>query len=304
MLFRDDLRFFEVIAASPSLAAASRRLDVTASAVTQRLRQIEQRLSIRLVERTGRSLQLTDEGALLLERSRVILEDIQALETELAERRSVVSGRLRVAAPLGFGRRYISPLMVDYCRLFPSVEIELWLSDRPGRDDFHGWDMLVSIGDSRNSSLIGQRIAPNDRIICAAPEYLAVHGMPQTPDDLRHHKCIALRENEEDVTMWRFEQAQGEQRVNVRVEPAFASNDGEIVKAWGLAGLGVIVRSEWHVAEDIAAGRLVRLLPDWQLPDADVVVLMRNRHGRSARTLKFLEFLRAAFRPVPWRLEH
>lgn len=301
MLSGEDLRFFEVLAESPSLAAASRTLDVTASAVTQRLQQIESRIGVRLIDRSGRQFQLTDEGELLTERSRAILDEINALETELTARRDIVSGRLRLVAPFGFGRSYVAPIVAQFRQAFPSVLVNLMLSDRPGRDDNQNWDALINIGELQDSSLLAQRIAPNDRIVCAAPDYVARHGLVETPEDLRTHDCIALRENEEDVTMWRFQNTSDGSKVSVRINAALASNDGDVVREWGLAGLGIISRSEWHVASDIKAGRLVPIMPDWQAPSADVTVLMRNRHGRSARTAHFIEFLRDALRPVPWR---
>ncbi|MFT4075478.1 MAG: LysR family transcriptional regulator [Asticcacaulis sp.] len=301
MLSGEDLRFFDTLAKSASLAAASRTLDVTASAVTQRLRQIEARLGIRLIDRSGRGLKLTDEGALLSQRSREILDDINALETELTTRRDIVSGQLRVVAPLGFGRSYVADIAARFRMAFPSVALNLTLSDRPGRDESQPWDILINIGELRDSSLVAQRLAPNDRIVCASPDYIARKGMVEAPDDLRHHDCIALRENEEDVTLWRFQHVRDGRKVSQRIDATIASNDGDVVKAWGLAGLGIISRSEWHVADDIKAGRLVPIMPEWQAPPAPVMALVRDRHGRSARTARFIEHLREGFRPVPWR---
>jgi DNA-binding transcriptional LysR family regulator len=178
----------------------------------------------------------------------------------------------------------------------------LTLSDRPARDTDQPWDLLVHIGETRDSSLVAQRLAPNERILCAAPDYLAKRGQPQVPEELASHDCIALRENDEDVTLWRFAHRSDEKlTATVRIKPAISSNDGDVVRSWGVAGLGVIVRSEWDVAENLRAGDLVRILPDWRLPAADVLILLGSRTGRTAKIRRFMECLKEDLRPIPWR---
>jgi len=302
MLSTDDLRFFTVVATSPSLAAAARTLDVTPSAITQRLQQIERRLDLRLVNRTARQLQLTDEGQLLVESAQRIIEDVEQLEAELAARRGVVAGQLRVLAPLGFGRRYVAPVAARFRQMHPSVSLTLHLSDKPARDSDKPWDILIHIGEIHDSSLIAQRVAPNERMLCAAPGYLAKRGHPRTPQDLASHDCIALRENEEDVTLLRFTHIRGERTATVRIKPVISSNDGDVVRSWGLAGLGVIVRSEWDVADNIRAGDLIRILPDWRLPAADVLMLLGSRNGRTAKIRHFVDLFKADMKRIPWRV--
>jgi DNA-binding transcriptional LysR family regulator len=303
MLSTEDLRFFVTLAASSSMAAAARSLNVTPPAVTQRLRQIEERLGLHLVDRSGRRMVLTGEGEHLATIGRRILDEIGELTDTLAARRTVVSGHLRVVAPLGFGRRYVAPAAAQFRTLHPEVTLSLMLFDRPAQLSEDAWDLMLYVGQLRNSTLITQWLAPNDRFICAAPGYLSRAGIPSRPRDLFKHKCIALRENEEDVTMWRFKPVRRGKPVRIRIEPALSSNDGEVTHDWALAEAGVIIRSEWDVAEDLRAGRLVRLLTDWKLPPANIVALLGTRHGRSARTARFLEHLHAMLTPVPWRQE-
>jgi DNA-binding transcriptional LysR family regulator len=301
MISTDDLRFFVTLAASSSLAATARALNVTPPAVTQRLRLMEERLGLRLVDRSGRRMVLTDEGDHLAGGGRRILDEIGELVDTLAARRAVVSGHLRVVAPLGFGRRYVAPAAARFRTMHPEVTLSLMLFDRPAQLADDAWDLMLYVGHLRNSSLITQSLAPNERFLCAAPEYLARAGAPSQPRDLLKHNCIALRENDEDVTMWRFNPAQLGKPVGIRIEPTLSSNDGEVTHAWALAGAGVIMRSEWDVADDIRAGRLVRVLNDWKLPPANIVALLGARHGRSARTARFLEHLHTMLTPAPWR---
>ncbi|KMO25391.1 LysR family transcriptional regulator [Methylobacterium indicum] len=302
MLATDDLRFFLAVAEAPSLAAASRALDVSPPAVTQRLRALEERLGTHLVDRAGRHLALTGEGELLAERGRAILDALGELDEALAARRGQVVGHLRVVAPLGFGRRHVAPVAAAFQAAHPEVAIDLTLSDRLGGVPEGTFDLAVHVGEIAGAApgLIARRLAPNARIVCAAPAYLAARGEPSVPDDLRRHACIALRENDEDVTLWRF--ARDGREARVRIEPRLASNDGEVVRGWALAGRGVILRSEWDVADDLRAGRLVRLLQDFAAPEAPVVALIgARRRARAARTRRFLDALAAALDPAPWR---
>jgi DNA-binding transcriptional LysR family regulator len=301
MISTDDLRFFVLLSGATSLAAAARALSVTPSAVTQRLRLLEDRLGVRLVDRSGRRLALTDEGLLLTEHARRVLDDIGQIADMLAARRGIVSGHLRILAPLGFGRRYVAPVAAAFRAAFPEVQIDLMLSDRPFQFREEIWDVLIYIGELRDSALVGRTLAPNARFLCASPDYVARHGMPMRPSDLARHTCIVLKENDENITLWRLAPEDGGEAANVRVRPALTTNDGGVARAWALAGMGIVMRSEWDVAEDLAEGSLVSVLPGWSVPSADIVALIQARHGRSARTTRFVDELHAALRPVPWR---
>lgn len=298
MLNLDDLRFFGVVAEGRSLAQAARLLDVTPPAVSQRLSALERRLGVRLVERQRGGVILTNEGEIVAARSRRILEGLDELQSEIAARRNELFGPLRVGAPLGFGRRYIAPLVAAFHAEHPGVTIDLLLDDRPP-DSTTRYDLTIHIGELRDSAGIMAKLAPNTRVACAAPAYVERHGAPATPADLRNHHCLVLRENDEDSTLWRFLGPSEPQ--SVRVQPRLASNDGDVIREWALEGLGVMVRSEWHVADDLRAGRLVRLLPDHPAPSADVVALLGPSHARVARTQRFLDHLKAALNPAPWR---
>jgi DNA-binding transcriptional LysR family regulator len=300
MISTEDLRFFIALASAASLADAARNLHVTPPAVTQRLRLLETRLGMRLIDRSGRRMMLTDEGELLAVHARRICDDIGNLSDELASRRGTVAGHLRVIAPLGFGQRYVAPAIALFRGLYPEVSASLVLSDRPARVSDDMWDLMVHIGELRDSSLVSRRLAPNRRILCAAPSYLARRGEPRRPEELLTHDCIALRENDEDVTMWRFTPKHHGVPANIRIEPALTSNDGGTVRDWALAGLGIISRSEWDVAEHLHAGRLVPLLEAWMQPDADIVALISSRHGRSMRVTRFLDLLQTSTLQQPW----
>jgi DNA-binding transcriptional LysR family regulator len=295
-----DLRFFVTITESGSLAEAARRLDVTASAVSQRLRQLESRLGMQLAHRSTRRFSLTEEGELFHAGVVALLADLDGLVDTLRERSGEVAGTLHVGAPLGFGRHYLAAAVSDFHALHPGLMVSLTLSDVMSAADANRFDLIVHIGNLTDSSMVAYPIAPNSRFLCAAPGYLAHRPAPHEPKELAQHDCIVLRENDEDVTLWRFRKKRTE--VAVRVPAILSSNDGECAKQWALEGKGVFIRSEWDVAESLASGRLVRLLPEWALPDADVVALVASRAGLSARVKLFLSFLQARFKPLPpWR---
>ena len=295
-----DLRFFVTLAESGTLAEAARRMDVTASAVSQRLRQLEQRLGVHLIHRSTRRFNLTDEGELFFTKALSLLAELDALIDSLRARSGEVAGTLHVRGPLGFGRQYLAAALADFHTQHPKLMVSLTLSDVLPSADADRFDLIVHIGDLPDSSMVAYPIAPNARVVCASPGYLERHPAPHRPEELAGHRCIVLRENEEDVSLWRFRT--GRRDVAIRISPYMSSNDGEVVRAWARQDKGIIMRSEWDVAESLESGRLVRLLDDWHLPDADIVALIPQRHGVSARVKLFVAFLQARFQPLPpWR---
>ncbi|MBW8811965.1 MAG: LysR family transcriptional regulator [Caulobacterales bacterium] len=300
MLTSEDLAFFAVLAGSSSLAESARKLNVSAPAVTQRLRALEARVGVRLVERSGRQLSLTDEGALVAAHGAVVSDAIGALAEALADRRHTVSGHLRIAAPHGFGRLHVAPVVAAFARRHDAVTVSLELSDHPAARLVETCDVVVHIGPPGPPGQIVTTLAPNLRILCASPAYLEAAPPIHAPSDLIRHRGLVVRENDEDVTLWRFQRARHEP-TTVRIHPAMSSNDGAVVREWALGGLGVTIRSEWDVAADLASGRLCQVLPDWEAPPADVVALLGARHGRTTRTTAFLSLLRQSLTPPPWR---
>lgn len=300
MLSTDDLRFFLTISKATSLAEVARQLDVTPPAVSQRLNLLEARLNVRLVNRSTRSFALTTEGEFLARRCSRVIEEVEDIVDTLAARKGLVTGKLRVVAPFGFGRHFVAPVAAEFKQLHPEATIELHLTDDPMQRASGSWDVAIHIGELKDSTMLMIKLAPNDRVLCASPEFASGAGRLTRPQDLRALPALVIRENDEDVTLWRLSN-DADAVESLRVDAALASNDGEIVRDWALKGLGVALRSEWSVADDLRAGRLVRLLPQWRAPSADIVALFASRHGRTARSVRFVELLRARLSPPPWR---
>lgn len=293
MLDLPDLRFLIALSDAPSLAAAARRLDVSPPAVSQRLAQIESRLHLRLIERGRGPLRLTTEGALVVRRAGAILTEMERLAEDLAAQTGRIEGPLHVIAPFGFGRLHIAPVLARFAADHPDLRPTLFLSDDPlGAMRTGPWDVLIHVGRLRDLSITQRKLAPNRRYLVASPNYLSRSGVPQGPGDIAAHRVGVVRENSDDVTLWLMKGPDGAEE-SVRVDPVFACNDGEVLRGWAIDGHGIVERSEWSVAEDLRAGRLIRVLPDWALPDADIVALLNPRAVRASRMDAFLDRLAA-----------
>jgi len=281
------------LARAGGMSAAARELDVTPAAVSKRLAQIEARLGVRLFNRSTRRLSLTAEGEVYLENARRILGEIDDLDALIASRQAAPRGLLKVNAPLGFGRSYIAPAIAEFAQQYPEVSLQLQLTDRPADFVREAFDVAVRFGDLPDTSLIARKIAPNRRLVCASPGYLKKHGTPVTPHDLARHQCIVLRQNEAAYGLWRF--TKGRRSETVKVRGNLSSNDGEVTLTWGLAGLGILQRAEWDLARYLRSGRLVQVLEDYALPQADIYAVFPERHHLSAKVRVFVDFLVAYF---------
>ena len=300
-----DLAFFSLLARQPSLAAAAQIIGVTPPAVSRRLAALEKRLGVRLLNRTTRRLSLTPEGERYLEDGDQILRDIENLERSLSESRGTPRGLLRINASFGFGRRHLAPLISDFGKTWPDVEIILQLSDRPLDLTEHALDIGIRFGMPPDSRILARKIATNRRLLCASPDYLAQHGVPLEPRDLLAHRCIVIRENDRAFNNWQL--TDGKQQTMVKVRSPLAVNHGEIAVDWALAGHGIVLRSEWDIAADLRRGDLVRVLAPWVGASADIHAVYPTRHHLSAKVRVFLDFLAARFGPqritasqAPW----
>lgn len=292
MLSSQDIHFFVTIAASRSLAAAARKLNVTPPSVSQRLQVLESKLGVKLVERNARSISLTSEGERLAQKGQLLLLDLEGLQQDISDNRMAISGDIKIVSPIGFGERHIGPVIAEFQNLNPLIRVELSLSDIPKWSVHKSPDIMFYIGHLEDSSLKRVVLAKNRRLLLASPEYIKSAPPLEHPIDLEHHRCIALRENDEDATMWRFTETATGNLTSVRISPLLSSNVSQVTKDWCVTGQGVIQRSEWDVKQELESGALVQLLPQYQLATADIVALMSSeRFNRSRKVTAFLEYL-------------
>lgn len=284
-----EMQFFSLLVRSGSLSAAARELQVTTPAVSKRLALLEQHLGVRLLRRTTRRMALTEEGEAYLADARRILADIEALEGRLRGITEQPAGLLRVNATLGFGRMHIAPLISGFAREHPGVQVQLQLSASPPPLTQDSFDVCVRFGEPPDARVIARLLAPNRRLLCASPGYLARRGTPKTPADLARHDTIAIRQGDEAYGVWRLRS--GKRTETVKVHGPLSSNDGEIAVQWALAGHGIVLRAEWDVARYLKSGRLREVLPNWQTPPADIYAVYPVQVQGAARVKAFVEYL-------------
>jgi DNA-binding transcriptional LysR family regulator len=293
MIQPSELMFFVLIVKQGSLSSAARELDVTPASVSKRLSKLEERLGVSLLNRTTRRLSVTDEGELYHAHAVRILSDLEEMELLVSNRRSAPKGLLRINAPLGFGRTYITPIISNFVKRYPEVEVRLQLTDHPLSLVDEAFDVGIRFGEVPDARLIARKIAPNRRLVCAAPSYLKQYGAPKIPHDLTRHNCIVLRQNDAAYGSWRF--TRGRSSETVKIRGTLSSNDGEVALNWVLDGHGLMLRAEWDIAKYLRSGRLQIVLAEYAAPPADIFAVYPEKHHTSSKVKVFTDFLAASF---------
>lgn len=288
-----EMQFFSELVRCGSLSAAARELQVSTPAISKRLAQLEARLGVPLLNRTTRRISVTAEGETYLLHARRILAEIESAEGEVMGTRAEPKGLLRVNATLGFGRMHVAPLIASFARKYPQVEIQLQLSVNPPPLAEDAFDVCVRFGEPPDARVVARRLAPNRRLLCASPAYLARHGEPRQPHELAAHSIIGIRQGNEAYGVWKLKS--GRRTETVKVRGSLATNDGEIAVNWALGGLGIVLRAEWDVARYLRSGRLRQVLENWQAPPADIYAVYPVQHQAAARVRAFVDHLAAHF---------
>ncbi len=305
---RPDLELALAIRQHGSLVMAARALRVAPSAVTKRLAALEARLGLRLFQRTTRRVSPTAEGEALCERATHLLRAFDEVEAELRERQAEPAGPIRVAATFGFGRRWVGPALAEFQARHPGIQIQLRLTEQLpdlAVEGFDGAIWLWNAPSERAAEWMARRLAPNQRVLVAAPAYVKRHGSPRTLQDLAGHACLVVRENGDGPGQrfdhWRLRRAGETQVKHTPVKGPLSSNSGELVRDWCLAGHGIMLRSLWDIAPQLASGDLVRVLPAYAMPEADIHWLAPYRPQTPRRIRLLVDFLAERFRAEPWK---
>ncbi len=292
-----QIESFVNIAARGSLSAAARLEGVTPAVISRRLDALEQRLGVKLLVRTTRSVTLTFEGSAFLEDCQRILNELANAEASVSLGGVKASGHIRISAPAGFGRRHVAPLVRAFLDANPEVTCTLDLTDRVVDVVNEGIDCAVRIGGLTDSSLVSLRLAENRRTVVASPDYLARHSTPRTPADLERHTCLVLSQQ----SGWQFRDKNG-QPFSIKVGGRLECNDGAVLHEWALAGHGLAWRSLWEVEADLRAGRLVSVLDDWAAPVMGIYMIFPQRRHLALRVRLLIDFLKNHYsRPEYWR---
>ena len=293
MKLRTDLAFFSTLVKSGSLSAAAREFNVTPSAVSKWLAQLESRLGVRLIARNTRRISLTQEGEIYLAEGRRILGEIDDLERTISSSQGAPMGLLKVQATLGFGRYFIAPAISKFAESYPDLEIQLLLTDRPASLAEGDVDVSIRFGPPPDGRVMARKIANHRRRVFASPIYLEGRNRPVVPNDLTQHNCLIVRQDDVAYGQWHFTKARKVQTVKVR--GTLSSNDGAAVLTWALQGHGVMMRSEWDAAPFVRSGQLEVLLDDYALPAADIYAVYPQKQNLAAKVRVFVDFLAEHF---------
>jgi LysR family transcriptional regulator, transcriptional activator for dmlA len=306
LLDRPDLELLMAVRAHGSLAGTAAAAGVVPSVVTKKLAALEARLGFKLFQRTTRRVVATAEGEALCERAAGLLQAFSQLEADLQERRSEPMGVIRLAATFGFGRLWLGPALADFQARHPRLQVQLQLTEQLPNLAVEGYDGAVwlwSVRGQRASEWVGRRLARNQRVLVAAPAYLRKRAAPQAPADLSGHDCLTVRESDQRFDVWALRKEKDKVDVRVRVQGPLSSNSGELVRDWCLAGHGIMLRSLWDIAPQLASGQLVRVLPGYAMWDADIHWLAPHQAQTPKRVRLLVDFLAERFRGEPWKLK-
>jgi len=286
-----DMRIFARVAALNNLSAVGQEMGLTPGTISKRIQALEDELNVRLFDRTTRSIRITDEGRTFLSHVDSILNEIELAHSAVSDVVGRPKGRITVSAPASLGRRHIAPAVCNFLRQFPEVDIQIDLTDRIVNLQEGGYDLAIRIGELSDSTLIAKRLAADRQIIVAAPDYIARHGSPASPNDLTKRDCLMLGE----CRQWSFRK-DGDV-TSVRIKGRLQSNNGELLYHAALDGQGIFRTSQLQVADEIQRGTLVQLLGDYGVSSSSAIwaVYPSSKHVLPKLRV-FLDFLADWFR--------
>ena len=290
-----EMAVFVKVVESGGFSAAARELNMPKSTVSRYVSRLEDRLGVRLLNRTTRSLRPTELGAAYFERVARIVQEISEAEAAVTNMQVEPRGTLRVSAPLSFGYPFISRIFAEFLEAWPDVTLDVDLTDRVVDIIDEGFDLAIRIGRLRDSSLIARRLAATDRVVVGSPAYLEAHGTPEVPDDLRQHECL-LYAYEATTASWRLGPD-----LSVPVKGRLVSNNGDVLAAAAAEGLGLALLPSFIVGRSLHRGELVRVLEPYTSWEAGVYAVYPHSRHLSTKVRAFVDHLVDAFSPeAPW----
>lgn len=289
---REQLNILLCVAESASFSVAARQLNVSPKFVSKQIARLEAALGTALFVRSTRHLALTDEGRVMLAHAHTAHQALAAMQ-ELAADKDALDGSIRLTAPVPLGRKYLAPMIADFVALYPQLAIELSLSDKIADIHKERFDLAVRIGDLPDSALLARRIGRNERVLVASPEYLARYGVPRHVDELNAHRLLVFAYAGFVDDMWVLQGAgkQAGKTCRIKAEGSLRSDNGDVLTTWCQKGLGISLREKWNVRDDVRAGRLVRVLEDWQTPGSNISFVYPKHAYLPKRLRVFMDFV-------------
>jgi len=297
----DGMRTFVAVVREGSFSGAAERLDMSPQLVSKYVAQLESRLGARLINRTTRRISITEAGQAYFERSQDVLAQIEEMESAVGDTTTAARGTLRINAPMTFGTMHLTKAIAEYQCDQREVTVDLTLDDRVVDIVSEGYDMAIRIGQLRESSLVARKLAPVRLVVCGSPDYFAEHGIPQSPRELRDHQCLHYTLSA-DSGGWRFKD--GDETLPVSVTGRFSANNGDALRLAALAGRGLVMQPTFIVGDDIRAGRLQRVLRNYESESLGVYAVYAHRQYLSGKVRTFVDFLGDYFGSPPyWECE-
>ena len=289
--------FIRVVEAG-SISGAADRLGVAKSAVSRRLKELEEHLGVELFHRTTRSMNLTDSGRAFYHQSVRILEDVLEAEHATSQAHGTLKGSLKIALPSTFGLMHMGPAINEFLQAHPQIEFDLDFNDREVDLIQEGFDLAIRIAKLPDSSLIARRLAPIQLVMCASPVYLDRLGMPESPDQLREHQCLVyslLR----DYEYWYLTDSTGKE-IRIKIHPYLKASTGEFLKDAAVEGMGISLLPSFIAYKEIERGALVPVLKDYKIPQIDAYAIYPQTRHLSQRVRAFVDFLVKRFEGTPY----
>lgn len=291
MSYLDNIRTFVRVYELGSMSAAGRDLRISPAVTSSRISQLEERLSVRLFQRTTRSLTPTEQGRAFYAGAGEILEAVENAEAQVAQITDNPKGALYVAAPFGVGRRLIAPLVPAFLEAYPEVSLRLRLTDRKVDLTAEGLDLAFFLGQPEDSTLRMRKIADVDRVLCASPAYIAAHGAPASGEALvaAGHECLNLRFPGATEFQWMLQTPEGPKRF--RVTGRYECDDGDVLTDWALEGQGIVMKPRFEVADHLQAGRLIPVVEATPPVPVQMACLFTHRKRQDPKARLFMDFV-------------
>ncbi|HEY2256803.1 MAG TPA: LysR family transcriptional regulator, partial [Variovorax sp.] len=294
----DSLRIFVATLRKGSLSAAGRSLSLSPATISRRISALEDELGVQLVDRTSRTLKVTEAGQAFLERAEVVLEAMAEAEQAARNARLLPEGRLRIHSRMQIGLRVIAPLLPRFTQRYPDIQVEIDLSEHPVNLVEQDFDIDIRTGASSDSSFVIKRLLSSDEVLVASPAFAKAHPRIRHPNDLPQVKCLTYR-REQEATTWKYIDAEGQEQ-ELRIQGVLSSNNGEVLRLAAIGGVGIALLSEPTVRSCIQDGSLVRLLPDFRFAvrgfSNGIYAVFRHSATLPLKVRAFVDFIAEALR--------
>ncbi|MCG7530388.1 LysR family transcriptional regulator [Psychrobium sp. MM17-31] len=291
----DYLQLFIKIAQYQNISAAGELLGLSPAVASAHIGKLEQQLGVRLLHRTTRQVSLTEDGHAFLPHAENVIASVEAAKASVGATDAKPNGTLRVAAPASFGRMHLLPALTDFFEQFPQIKVDLKLSDTIIDLVEGGFDIAIRNAPLKDSSLVARKLAPDNRVLCASPDYLKQFGHPQTPDDLKNHQCITLM----GIENWQFQTVTGQQ--TIKATGNLRTDNGEAIRDACVNGLGITINSSWSAYQHIQNGELVPILTDYPLlSNTAIWAVYPSSRLLAPKVRVFIDYLVSYFGDTPY----